>query len=1145
MISRDQSLSSKTTEQRPVFSDPGGRRSHTVRNALLTVLVLGLIWVGFFSYSILSAPTNTVGTETRSTVSAAPSSPLSANQVQRNFEQVLNPEAQVIAASATAAPTGGCGPSEEPVGTAMAALPGTPGFQVMAFLPNEPIESFLSLQRNCVDIDVLVPDWFEIRKGDFGVIATERDAELENTVAQIRQDTRSAPMLLPLVTLAYDADLGVFAASLAEPEFRSRLVGDLTRALRVSDAVGLCLQLGILPASSTPSVTAFMIELSAALRPYQAASCLVTAFDDPLLKVDGVIEATDRVIVSVFDTPWRGSVPGPLAAADWFETTVAELNSDIGAEKLVISIGNFAYDWVSGRPLPERLSFATAMTRIADSEAVFELSTPVLNSYASFVDTMGHRHQIWMLDAASAYNSLAFLKEQGLSSVAISALGEEDPGLWRVIGQFEAPTGDFADDLRDVVLPDYVEYSGAGSFYRLVSAAEPGVRTITRDARADRITEQRFSLPPRPFAMERYGEAEPGQVALTFDDGPNEEATSAILDALKEEGVPATFFVVGRAAMRTPDLLRRMVAEGHTIGSHTFFHPRINEVSEVRARSEMNALQSLVQGITGKEVTLFRPPYVRGPGPLTGNEAASFALLEEEGYLVAGSDIVPPDWAGLRPPFIVDFTMDRLAGGDGSVIVMHDGRSEGVYTAEAVPLLIQTLRANGYEIVSLATLLGMTDAEVMPDADWTASGFNFLSFGALGAMDKLIVGAFWMILLAGLSRSILFLILAQLREPHKGGFQSSLPSVTIVIPAYNEEVVILRSVRNALSVDYPNLKVMVVDDGSTDRTLRLVQEAYGDHESVIILTQPNQGKWRALNHAYEVLDTEIAVCVDADTNIDPGAIRHMVQPFSDPTVGAVAGTVLVGNKKGLLTRLQAFEYFVSQNIGRRALERINGIIVIPGALGAWRAEAVRDVGLYSNETLTEDADLTIWMLRGGYKMAYAEHALAYTEVPAHAGAFLKQRLRWSLGNLQVLWKHKGAFGETARLRLFSLFDLGFFGYIAPLIAPLVDLMFLVLAIQAGAAYISGDWAYLPQIPKYAVFALIAIPLLDLFVGLAAFRFDRRESFKLLLVVPFLNLYFRQLLYISVYRALWSALSGKLAGWNKLKRFGLAASSAET
>ena len=225
MISRDQSLSSKTNEQKPVFSDPGGRRSHTVRNALLTVLVLGLIWVGFFSYSILSAPTNTVGTANRSTVSAASSSPLSANQVQRNFEQVLNPEAQLIAASATAAPTGGCGPSEEPLGAAMAALPGTPGFQVMAFLPNEPIESFLSLQRNCADIDVLVPDWFEIRKDDFGVFATERDAELENTVAQIRQDTRSAPMFLPLVTLAYDADLEVFAASLAEPEFRSRLVG--------------------------------------------------------------------------------------------------------------------------------------------------------------------------------------------------------------------------------------------------------------------------------------------------------------------------------------------------------------------------------------------------------------------------------------------------------------------------------------------------------------------------------------------------------------------------------------------------------------------------------------------------------------------------------------------------------------------------------------------------------------------------------------------------------------------------------------------------------------------------------------------------------------------------------------------------------
>lgn len=1144
MISRDQSLSTKHDEQSPVFSDPGGRRRYTVRRAFGAVFLLAMLWAGYFAYSIFSAPTGQTGSTLRTPVTVS-SQPTSAIQARRSIQQLLEQEAQAVAQTATLPPEEGCGTSDVPPGAAMATPPGQTGFQVLAFLPNDPLESFLSLKRHCDDIDILVPDWFQIRKDDFGVVATERDPELDDTVALIRSDSRSAPLFLPLVALAYDADPVVFAARLAIPEFRNRLVASLVRAMRASDAVGLCLQFGILPESSVPSLAALMIEVSAALRPYQAASCLVAAYDDPILKVDSVINATDRIIVNVFDTPWRGSVPGPLAAADWFETTVAALTRTIGKDKLVVSVGNFAFDWVSGRPLPERLSFAAAMTRIAGTGATFEMASPVFNSYASFVDDIGHRHQVWMLDAASAHNSLAFLQELGLTSVAINALGEEDPGLWRVIEAFETPSEQLEADLRDVVLPDYVDYSGSGSFYRLVSAAEPGVRSVSRDTATNRITEQRFSVAPRPFTMERYGEASPGQVALTFDDGPNEEATSAILDALKAEGVPATFFVVGRSAMRSPDLLRRMVAEGHTIGSHTFFHPRINEVSDVRARSEMNALQSLVQGITGKEVTLFRPPYVRGPGPLTGNEAASFALLEEEGYLVAGSDIVPPDWAGVRAPFIVEFTMDRLEGGDGSVIVMHDGKSEDVYTAEAVPLLIQTLRASGYEIVSLATLLGMTDAEVMPDADWTASGFNFLSFGALGAMDKLIVGAFWMILLAGLSRSILFLILAHLREPHKGGFQSALPSVTIVIPAYNEEVVILRSVRNALSVDYPDLKVMVVDDGSTDNTLRLVREAYGDHENVIVLTQPNQGKWRALNHAYEVLDTEIAVCVDADTNIDPAAIRHLVQPFSDPSVGAVAGTVLVGNKKGLLTRLQAFEYFVSQNIGRRALERINGIIVIPGALGAWRAEAVRDVGLYSNETLTEDADLTIWMLRGGYKMAYAEHALAYTEVPAGAGAFLKQRLRWSLGNLQVLWKHKGAFGETARLRLFSLFDLGFFGYIAPLIAPLVDLMFLLLAIQAGAAYISGDWAYLPQIPKYAIFALVAIPLLDLLIGLAAFRFDRRESLKLLLVVPFLNLYFRQLLYISVYRALGSALSGKLAGWNKLKRFGLAASSAET
>ena len=138
---------------------------------------------------------------------------------------------------------------------------------------------------------------------------------------------------------------------------------------------------------------------------------------------------------------------------------------------------------------------------------------------------------------------------------------------------------------------------------------------------------------------------------------------------------------------------------------------------------------------------------------------------------------------------------------------------------------------------------------------------------------------------------------------------------------------------------------------------------------------------------------------------------------------------MIGNKRNILTRLQALEYTTAQNIDRRAAELINGMLVVPGAIGAWRVAAVREAGLYSGTTLSEDANLTISVIRSGYRVTFDERAIAYTEAPARLSSFLSQRLRWSIGMLQTGWKHRGAWAEKRAIGLISLPDLAVFGYL--------------------------------------------------------------------------------------------------------------------
>jgi peptidoglycan-N-acetylglucosamine deacetylase len=429
----------------------------------------------------------------------------------------------------------------------------------------------------------------------------------------------------------------------------------------------------------------------------------------------------------------------------------------------------------------------------------------------------------------------------------------------------------------------------------------------------------------------------------------------------------------------------------------------------------------------------------------------------------------------------------------------------------------------------LATYLGTTTETLMPPADAYRSAFQWLSFAVVGHGWTFLELAFWIVLGIGSARAVLMLLLVLRRKKHRIIPGSSDQTVTVVIPAYNESAVIERCLDHVLASDHPHFDVIVIDDGSTDGTVEVARK-YETDPRVTVLSQANRGKAAALNAALDATESEVLVCIDADSQIHRKALSHLLAHFEDPEVGAVAGRVVVGNRRSFLTGLQALEYITTQSIDRRAKECLNAVPVVPGAIGAWRTNAVLEAGIFSSETLTEDADMTMAIVRSGYRVIYEEQAVATTEAPATLKGLMGQRRRWNLGMMQAGWKHAGAYSEGRALGLFSLTDLFVFGYLMPLLAPLADVFLIVFLV--GTAMGLGGYD-----PSHLLLAYLVLPALDLFSAFIAFKLDPKEDRRLLLLFPLQRILYRPLLYISVYSALWRALSGSLAQWGKVRRVG--------
>jgi cellulose synthase/poly-beta-1,6-N-acetylglucosamine synthase-like glycosyltransferase/peptidoglycan/xylan/chitin deacetylase (PgdA/CDA1 family)/spore germination protein YaaH len=1053
------------------------------------------------------------------------------------------------------------------------------GIRAAFYVPYD-AASFSSLREYAPQIDLLFPDWLHAITPDgrlqsideqtnkfFDVVQGSSIHSVDDKVMPFLKSEDTGMEVFPMVNNFDGADWVDISAFLDRAEARAQFRQQIAAFLSTDRYRGLMIDFETLARKGQPGYAALLRELAGDLHARNMKLYVSLQARNEDYDYAALSAAVDGVVLMNYDEHYPSpGTAGPVASQDWFTENLKIAKKVIPEDKLISAIGNYGYDWVR-KPrhgaLPPgvkdvNVSVEGAWLAARDSETEVEFDGDSLNPHVSYLDEHNLQHDLWFLDAVTALNQMRAAQALGIHTFALWRLGSEDRSLWRV---WDIPGAAGAENkLKDVPPGQDVDMEGEGEILRIEARPTDGQRALSLDTASSLITQASFDSLPQPYRVARYGSS-PDKVSITFDDGPDPEWTPKILDVLKREQAPAAFFLIGIQADKFSDLTKRIYREGHEIGNHTFTHPDISNISRGFMRAvELNLTEQLFASLLGMRTILFRPPYSIDAEPDTEDQVRPLEITQDMGYITVGNKVDPKDWRD-NPPLSADqIAADVLAhlppcaASDtrcGNIILMHDGGGDREQTVLALPKIIAGVRQKGLRIVSIHELLGKTSADVMPpipaNQRWTAR-LNLFGFALFPLTFIAMTWIFFVgdVLMTGRLLFIgAFAIFDRLRRGHVlPGAESYRPAVAVLIPAYNEEKVIARTIRSALSSDYPGLRVIVIDDGSTDKTLETARAAFTREEAlgrVLILTKPNSGKAEALNFGLQqVREEEIFVGIDADTVVAPDAIFRLVPHFLNPRVGAVAGNAKVGNRVNLWTRWQALEYITSQNFERRALNTMGAVSVVPGAIGAWRVSAVREAGGFHTDTVAEDADLTMALLRLGYRVEYEDLALAYTEAPVNARGLMRQRFRWSFGILQSVWKHRTAFGRQGVLGWIALPNIAIFQVLLPLVSPFIDIMFFV-----GAIWYFVQKSFHPESTDPASFQRLLIffavfLIMDFIASAIAFALERRqaqapEDTWLLSQVWLQRFAYRQLFSLVLIKTLKRAAEGRRFAWDKLER----------
>src|ERR1700723_2035365 len=1020
-----------------------------------------------------------------------------------------------------------------------------------AFYVSYDSTSLASLQQHYHDIDLLIPEALHAVSPD-GRLDIEQDPKLVSWM-------QTSQVELPIMAMVNNYDgkdwlIKEMAEMLANPAARQKLAKSLTAFANAQHDPGIVVDFEQVPDTSQADFARFIGDLGNDLHASNLKLMVALPAADWSYDYKTLANEADAVILMNYDFHYPSSEPGPIAPQDLFERNIEIIVKIVPAHKIVMSVANYIYDWPAKtkavpHPVAQAVTFQQGIITAVESESDVTFDPDTLNPHYSYEDEKNLVHNVWMLDGVTAYNELRAAERAGVRGTALWRLGMEDPSMWSI---WDATHPDDAIRAKlDEVPPGYdLILEGDGDIWRITATPQSGRRTIDYDSSSDVIDDESYQTYPLSWRIEQMG-ASKTKLALTFDDGPDDTWTPQILKILKEKNVSAAFFVIGESASQFPEIVRNEYQSGNDVGNPTFPHPDFETISKSQLQIELNLTELLLESNLGVKTLLFRPPYGIDHQPETASEIQMLPIPQAMGYIIVGAQIDPHDWGepnGGAPPttdLIVQRVLHDATLGRGNIILMHDGGGNRSNTVAALPQIIDGLRAKGYDFVSVSDLLGQSRAQVMPPLshqEWLLVRADAFIFEVFRWFRTGIAFIFIAGILLVSSRALIIGLLALIEKlrPAPADHPEYKPNVTVLIPAYNEEAAIVNTAQSALACDYPKLEILVVNDGSTDRTAELVNANFSREPRVRLISQPNRGKPAALNHGLAEASGDIIVSIDGDTIVDPKAIPRLVRHFADPKVGAVAGNVKVMNRNRWLTRWQALEYITSQNLEKRAFDLLNCIPVVPGAVGAWRTELLRANHGFSGDTVAEDTDLTLTIRRNGWKILYDEDAIGRTEVPETVEALIRQRFRWTFGTMQAVWKHRDAVGKPryGTLGWIAIPNIVMFQIILPLVSPLIDLLFLLSIALWGLAQLRI--AQLPQlwtlqdVERSLIFFALFM-LIDLFTCVVAFALERHEDWTLLAPLILQRFYYRQMMYVVLFRALKEAVQGRPVGWRGVEQ----------
>src|SRR5438067_1699003 len=1099
-----------------VFSDPAGKRWPRLRLALL------IGGIAIFLGTVLFVQTLFVAPQLRL--------PFSLRQLKGQLKhlQTVNPAGQVATNLALwekfAATRLAAKKPKPPIAPTPPAHPRKklPNNEVrLAFYANGDPYSYTSLEQHAAQITHVCPEWMAMTNGA-GDLQIDADSRLPKLAAS--KGIALMPLLTNLVGDTWQPE-AVENLAHSSPERQDRFIQKVLAILNDAKAAGVIIDWEQVDPAYKKDITAFLDRFTDALHydDKQLWLCVQPGQDLDYIDFDELSDNVDRFVAMLFDETSDIDPAGPLGSRRWFEGWLSVLMDGAETNQWIIALGNYGYDWVNGGKKAELISFPEAMSRASYAEVEkATVEAPHYNPYFYYEDA-DKDHSVWFLDVATFLNQLKRVREAKAGGFALYRLGTEDVAIWDALGVANDLKMDTATRSTLEVLKgtDTIADVGEGEIVSVDESTVGGYRTLAVDH--DGYLTATYSKFPQFPTLYHQGAGGPHQVALTFDDGPDPKWTPQILDILKAYNVKAAFFLVGANAEEYPNLVRRIVAEGHEIGNHTYYHPNLALCWPEHVRVELNATQLLLETITGRSTTLFRPPYAADTSPSKITELTPLQFAQDLGYLVVLENIDPQDWA--RPGADIILQRVKQQRRDGSIILLHDAGGDRSQAVEALPRILEWLHTRGDTVVPLSTLLGTTRDALMPplaeEAQPMARIVSSTGFRIYHTIEEFL-WAFMIVATAlVVGRTVVVIWLAsRFRRKVKTDFAEP---ISVVMAAYNEGKVVAKTLRALLGSDYKSeIEVIVVDDGSRDETAAEVERVAHVDPRVRLLQQENRGKAWALQRGLAVVHHGIVVFIDADTQCQRDTLPRLLEPFADERIGAVSGHAKVGNLRTFIARCQALEYTCGFNLDRRAYNRWNCITVVPGAISAIRKDAIDEAGGLSLETLAEDTDLTLSLHRQRQRIVYVPDAIAWTEAPETVRTLARQRSRWAYGTLQCLWKHRDmVFNWNYRaLGWFSLPSIWFFQIILVAVTPMVDL-FLIASLPFGA------WnAVLPFI--------IIFLAMDVILATLACLLEREPIVRAWRILP-MRLLYRPMLSYCILKAILRAIKGAGVSWGKLER----------